>query len=846
MILEDFMAQETHASDLSNAQVRNFWQSVYENQQAGIVILRDGIIANINEAAVRIAGGHSPDQFIGLSPIEAFVTPDFMQIVQNSVQQLTETNNSIPPSEIRITCLDGEEKDILISATLWRDGDIALVEITFFDITVFKNRQRLLQAIFELDSMMIREDFFANPHDMADFMLNTMHLLYAEEHNCGFISLQLGDPFLKSTGELLSEQGPLIVSLHPLSEASKRWILQCLDTELPNGACPRGSLKMPLAEGAQGCLFLSPVFSDEPTQQTLYGLMFWLFPADHVSKLIETDNERRDRFAQSTVARFTNYRTQTINRQQASDLSILYEMSRELSGKSTLEEVTKSTLEIMARKKHWEPSFIRFRLRAGQTMETTVYRGLESDALEEQQKKTRLFDMLASKEDKGITGYVIRNGIPVRSLDLRSDPRYVEIEHGMKYGIYAPIPIEGVVEGVIGVESADYAFSDSDLRLLSSIAETLGLSIRATRLIEVMQERLKWLEVLHTLNQQIGVDTEPEKLYQVLVDAAQEATKAESTALLIYNPAADQLEKAAAHGWLSLVFQQPVKPSESISGHIFKTGRTDVSPKILEDPYLIPRNRELVPPGCSNIGVPVKSEKGTLGVFHIAVKESTVITKELVDFVEMFGSYCGIVISRSQQIQELREARNQINKAYDETLEGWARALGHRDNETFEHTERVTNLAVAIGKALGLEERTLEDLRRGAILHDIGKIGIPDAILRKPGAHTAEEQAIMRTHAAFAYELLKPIDFLKEAVVVPYCHHERWDGSGYPQGLKGEEIPLLARIFTVADVYDAVTSDRPYRTAWPKEQALDYMRSESGKIFDPHIVEVFLSVIEAQ
>ena len=453
--------------------------------------------------------------------------------------------------------------------------------------------------------------------------------------------------------------------------------------------------------------------------------------------------------------------------------------------------------------------------------------------------------MLASQTNRGITGFVMQNGAPVRSLDLQSDPRYVQIEPGMNYGIFAPIPIEGVVEGVIGVESADYAFSESDLRLLVSIAEALGLSIRATRLIEVLQERLKWLEVLHSLNQQVGVDTEPEKLYQVLVDAAQGATSAESTALLIYNPTTDLLEKAAAKGWLSLVFELPLKPWESISGHIFTTGKTDISPKILEDPHLLPRNRRLIPPGCTNIGVPVKSENGTLGVFHIAVKESTVITKELIDFVEMFGSYCGIVISRSQQFEALLNAKNQITQAYDETLKGWARALGYRDNETFEHTERVTDLAVSIGKALGLDAHRLEDLRRGAILHDIGKIGIPDAILRKPGAHTDEERAIMRTHAAFAYELLKPIDFLKDAVVVPYCHHEHWDGSGYPRGLKGEEIPLLARIFTVADVYDAVTSDRPYRTAWPKEQALAYMRSESGKLFDPHIVEVFLSLIKA-
>jgi len=210
----------------------------------------------------------------------------------------------------------------------------------------------------------------------------------------------------------------------------------------------------------------------------------------------------------------------------------------------------------------------------------------------------------------------------------------------------------------------------------------------------------------------------------------------------------------------------------------------------------------------------------------------------------MFGSYSGIVIGRMQQIQALQEAEKQIKIAYDETLEGWARAIGYRDNETFQHTLRVTNIANIIGEALFLDDKTLENLRRGAILHDVGKIGIPDNILRKPKAFTKEEKTIMRTHPSFAYELLRPIAFLSEALIVPYCHHERWDGKGYPQGLKGDEIPLLARIFSVADVYDAMTSDRPYRKARTHEEAIKYIRSQSGRHFDPHIVDVFLEIVD--
>ncbi|HOV94886.1 MAG TPA: HD domain-containing protein [Spirochaetales bacterium] len=826
----------------SDAQARDFWTSVYNNQQAGIIILRNGITIHTNDAGVKIAGGNSPDKFIGLLPAEAFVTSEFKDLVQQSLQQLNQSGKSIPPTEIRINCVNGEQKDLLISATSWQEQGTTLVEATFFDITVFKNRERLLQTILDLNSIVLQHDLVMDPKKTAASALQVMSHLYAEKHNCGFISLDIDNSFLKEIGVMLSEKGPLVASREPLPEASANWILNHLDSDIRDAAKNRRGFRIPISDATWGHLYLSPFFLGE----ALYGFMFWLFPTDPISSLIEHDDDRRDTFLKAAVASMTTALAQQSRLQQAANLAVLYQLVRELSKKSTLHEIAETTLELIEKEKGWCPSFLRFQTRANQPLETVVYRDCLPKSPQENQEKKRRLDSLVNGANKGITAYIVQTGMPLRSLDLQSDPHYVEIEPGLNYGIFAPIIIDTKSEGVIGVESSDYKFTDEDLQFLCSVAEIVGIGIRAFRLIDVLQERLKWLEVLHTLNQQIGVDTEPEKLYQILVDAAQEAVHAESTALLIYNPATDQLEKAAAHGWMSLVFQNPLKPWQSITGHVFSTGRTYCSPKTLEDPYLLARNREFIPSNCSNIGVPVKGEKGMLGVFHVAVKESTTITKELLDFVEMFGAYCGIVIGRSQQIQEVYKARNQITQAYDETLKGWARALGYRDNETFEHTERVTELSVALGKALGLGEHELENLRRGAILHDIGKIGTPDTILRKPGAHTTEEQAIMRTHAAFAYELLKPIDFLKEAVVVPYCHHEHWDGTGYPRGLKGEEIPLLARIFTVADVYDAVTSDRPYRAAWPKEQALDYMRSQSGKIFDPHIVEVFLSLIETQ
>jgi len=185
-----------------------------------------------------------------------------------------------------------------------------------------------------------------------------------------------------------------------------------------------------------------------------------------------------------------------------------------------------------------------------------------------------------------------------------------------------------------------------------------------------------------------------------------------------------------------------------------------------------------------------------------------------------------------------------LTVAYDATIEGWVKTLDIRDKETEDHTQRVTALTLEIARTMGLPNEQLVHIRRGAILHDIGKIAVPDHILFKNGPLTEEEWAIMRRHPQLAYEILSPIKFLRPALDIPYCHHERWNGSGYPRGLKGEEIPLPARIFAVVDVYDALTSKRPYREALSREEALAYIKEKSGELFDPEVVEIFLSIMK--
>jgi putative nucleotidyltransferase with HDIG domain len=213
---------------------------------------------------------------------------------------------------------------------------------------------------------------------------------------------------------------------------------------------------------------------------------------------------------------------------------------------------------------------------------------------------------------------------------------------------------------------------------------------------------------------------------------------------------------------------------------------------------------------------------------------------EWIDFLKALAAQAAIAIDNFTLFDGLQRSNRELAQAYDATIEGWSRALELRDNETEGHARRVADLTVRLARVFGLGEEELVQIRWGALLHDIGKMGIPDAILLKNDELNEEEWAVMMKHPMFAYEMLAPVRYLRAALDIPYAHHEKWDGTGYPLGLKGEQIPLTARIFAVVDVWDALRSDRNYRTSWPVEKVLDHIRSLAGTHLDPHVVKVCL------
>jgi len=261
---------------------------------------------------------------------------------------------------------------------------------------------------------------------------------------------------------------------------------------------------------------------------------------------------------------------------------------------------------------------------------------------------------------------------------------------------------------------------------------------------------------------------------------------------------------------------------------------------------------EEIPPALGDYGaatycaVPLVAKGHLTGVLVVAQPASLDEGDDWINFLEALAGQAAIAIDAGRSFEDLQRAHLELALAYDTTIEGWGAALELRDKETAHHTLRVADLTVQLARAAGIGDAELLHVRRGALLHDIGKMAVPDSILLKKDTLTEDEHAVMRTHPARAYELLLPIAYLRPALDIPYCHHERWDGSGYPRGLKGHDIPLAARLFAVVDVWDAIRSRRPYRESWSDERAREHLLSLAGTALDPAAVDLFLALIDRQ
>jgi PAS domain S-box-containing protein len=357
-----------------------------------------------------------------------------------------------------------------------------------------------------------------------------------------------------------------------------------------------------------------------------------------------------------------------------------------------------------------------------------------------------------------------------------------------------------------------------------------------------MQRQIERMAALHSIDTAITSGLDLNLTLGVILDQAIDHLQIDAAAVLLRKPYTQILEYTVVRGLRKVVLLQlQLHVGEGCAGYV-ATQRCLLRLPSADDAEIAQLESPLGAEFPTYYGLPLIIKGQVEGVLELFHRYSHTADVEWLHFFEAIAGQTAVAIEHAMLFQSMQRSHAELMQAYDTTLEGWARALELRDKETEGHSQRVTDLTVRLARQLGLGEAQLAHIRRGALLHDIGKMGIPDSILLKPGPLTDEEWEVMRRHPGYAYDLLAPVAYLGPALDIPYGHHERWDGSGYPRGLKGEQIPLAARIFAVVDVWDALRFDRPYRKAWPAEQVRAQIRELSGIHFDPQVVEAFLSL----
>lgn len=435
-----------------------------------------------------------------------------------------------------------------------------------------------------------------------------------------------------------------------------------------------------------------------------------------------------------------------------------------------------------------------------------------------------------------ITGYSAAELMKMKPLDIMNPDTNLE----------AVIHIEQNVGGEIGHARVEHSFYNNngepctiDLNVSRIVFEGQPAIIGTAIDITNRKQREHELEVIAEMSEALRSNINREQVLSTAAAKLIAIMKLDGAFFSLVDRQKQNVEiKKALGDWKSLE-NSLVAKDKGLSGHIISTGLPYLNNHPETDLYFL--YPDYISGFSSIAGVPLTVKVGTIGAVIIGSKGH--FSENDLRLLKAIGDLTASAIHRADLFEQTVQQTYELKHAYDSTLEGWALALELRDKETQGHSVRIAKMTLRLAKRVGIAEEQMENVRRGALLHDIGKLAIPDTILLKNGALTPDEWTIMQKHPSYAYDMLSQIKFFKDAIDIPYCHHEWWDGSGYPRGLEGKNIPLAARVFCIVDVWDALTSDRPYRVAWTKDEALTHIINQAGTHFDPDIVNEFIQMI---
>ncbi len=441
----------------------------------------------------------------------------------------------------------------------------------------------------------------------------------------------------------------------------------------------------------------------------------------------------------------------------------------------------------------------------------------------------------------GIAGEVLRTGQMYSTHDIYNDPRLYGNNLGDVSALsLMPLVVHEVTTGAL-VIGGKAPFNESQLRLFRAMGDLVANAFYRLSLSELTERRLQWLTAIRAIDQSIMGSIDLRITFNVLLDriVSQLALDAAGILLLRQN---SRLEYAAWRGFREIKpGQVSLRLGEPQAGRAALDQRTIV----IEDCRVANwesdvMTREGLVGYCA---VPLIAKGQVKGVLEVFSKTPLRVDAEWIEFLESLAGLAAISIGNAALIETIQRTNTELTVAYDSTLMGWSQTVELRDQYKQGQARRMADMTLDLARMLGIDEKELAHIYRGVLLHDIGSMAIPDTILHKNGPLSPEERALLETHTEHAYRTIQSVEYLRPALDIPYAHHERWDGSGYPRGLKGEQIPLAARIFAVVEVWDALTHNRPHRLAMPGEDALDYIRTQAGKQFDPGVVEAFLRLL---
>jgi HD-GYP domain-containing protein (c-di-GMP phosphodiesterase class II) len=531
------------------------------------------------------------------------------------------------------------------------------------------------------------------------------------------------------------------------------------------------------------------------------------------------------------------------------ELQTLYESGLALSHLLTPHDIAQRIIDLMDRKLDWHHTTIRLYHPEDDSLELLAFHQPNVTSEAEHRAVEQRFKTLISRPGQGLSGWAFQHRQTVRLGDLTRDARYLQSAPGLRSGLYVPLKIGERTTGVISIETEQPdAFSEADERLTVTLATQAAIALENARLYAETLRQLEHLQALHAVDQAIATSLDLRVTLEVLLNHVVHQLGVDASDVLLFDPLSHTLECVRSHGFRTAIAHgTAVSMGSSFAGQAVLTRRiVQVHAADFRQQTPAFENLWLGEDFSAYYGVPLIAKGEVKGVLEVFLRTRHTPSSEWTSLLETLAGQAAISIDNTRLFESLQRANMELAIAYDATIEGWSLAMDLRDKETEGHTRRVTEMTIALAKALRLNDTEMIHIRRGALLHDIGKIGVPDNILLKAGDLNEAEWAILRRHPQFAHDMLHPIAYLRKAIDIPYCHHERWDGAGYPQGLAGEQIPLVARIFSVVDVWDALTTDRPYRKAWTRAAALDYILAQSGAQFDPSVVAAFLYNLKSQ